>query len=75
MKYVSIRMPDPTPLGETLFDASVRAIVGALLVNSPWGGCVDSVVTFATHRFFFPEAFFPDGILAFHQSHAGATMP
>jgi hypothetical protein len=33
MKYISIRMPDPTPLGETLFDASVRAIVEALLVN------------------------------------------
>jgi hypothetical protein len=24
-------------------------------VNSPWGGCVESLVTFATQRFFFPD--------------------
>jgi hypothetical protein len=62
MKYVSIRMPDPTPLGDTFFDAKVRAMVEALFVNSPLGGCVESVVTLATQRFFFPELFFPDGI-------------
>jgi hypothetical protein len=72
MKYVSIRIPDPAPLGETLFDANVRAIVDAFFVNSPRGGCVESVVTFATHRFFLAEAFFPAGIPALDQSHAGA---
>ena len=53
MKYVSIRMPDPGPLGETLLDASSLAIVAALFVNSPARGCVESGVTLATHRFFF----------------------
>lgn len=43
-------MPEPGPLGETRFEASVRAIVSALLVNSPSGGCVESVFTLATHR-------------------------
>src|SRR6266496_4021333 len=52
MKYVSMRMPDPGPLGETFLDARVRAIVAASLVNKPSGGCVESVVTFATQRFF-----------------------
>ena len=46
-----MRMPEPRPLGETFLDASVRAIVSALLVNSPAGGCVESVFTFETHRF------------------------
>jgi hypothetical protein len=47
---VSIRIPEPGPLGETFFEASTLAIVGALAVKSPGGGCVESVVTFATHR-------------------------
>jgi hypothetical protein len=47
-------MPDAMPLGETFFVARVRAIVVGLLVNKPRGGCVESVVTFATHRLFFP---------------------
>jgi hypothetical protein len=51
-KYVNIRIPDAGPFGETDFDASAVAIVLALLVNSPSGGCVESVWTFATHRFF-----------------------
>ena len=69
MKYVSIRMPDPTPLGETFFDASARAMVEALFVNSPSGGCVESVVTFATQRFFFfPAVFFPEDILTVRQA-------
>jgi hypothetical protein len=38
MKYVSIRIPEPGPFGETFFEASVLAITGALLVNSPGGG-------------------------------------
>jgi hypothetical protein len=50
MKYVSIRMPDPGPLGETFFDASERAIVSASFVNSPLGGNVETVLTDATHR-------------------------
>ena len=52
MKYVNIRIPDPTPFGETFFEARERAIVLALLVNNFSGGWVESVVTFATHRFF-----------------------
>jgi hypothetical protein len=52
MKYVSIRMPEPGPFGETLFEARLLAIVLALLVNKPAGGWVESVVTFATHLFF-----------------------
>jgi hypothetical protein len=47
-----MRMPEPGPLGETLFEAKLLAIVLALLVNSPGGGWVESVVTFATHLFF-----------------------
>ena len=53
MKYVSIRIPEPGPFGETFFEARTRAIVLALLVNSPGGGWVESVVTFATQRFVF----------------------
>lgn len=60
MKYVSIRMPDDGPFGETLFQASDRAMVAALLVNKPLGGCVESVVTVLTQRFFFPRDFVPD---------------
>jgi hypothetical protein len=50
MKYVSMRSPEAGPLGETFFDARFFAIVVALLVNSPAGGCVESVLTLATHR-------------------------
>ncbi|MGA8538559.1 MAG: hypothetical protein WB566_03625, partial [Terriglobales bacterium] len=50
---MSILIPDSGPLGETFPDASVRAIVTALFVNSPGGGCVESVVTVATQRFLF----------------------
>jgi hypothetical protein len=53
MKYVSIRKPEVGPFGDTLFDASVFAIVEAFLVNSPSGGCVESVFTLATHSFGF----------------------
>ena len=49
IKYVNILMPDPGPFGETLRDASIRAIVVALLLNNPLGGCVESVVTLDTH--------------------------
>ena len=38
MKYVSIRMPEPGPFGETFLEGNVLAIVVALLVNSPAGG-------------------------------------
>ena len=48
-----MRMPDPGPLGETFFEARVRAMVAALLLKRPLGGCVESVVTFAIHRFGF----------------------
>lgn len=45
-------MPEAGPLGETVFEASTRATVAALLVKSPGGGCVESVVTPATQRLF-----------------------
>jgi hypothetical protein len=47
-----MRIPDVGPLGETSFDANVRAMVAALLVKSPGGGWVESVVTPALHLFF-----------------------
>jgi hypothetical protein len=45
MKYVSILMPDPGPFGDTFFDAKLLAMVAASFVNSPSGGCVESVFT------------------------------
>jgi len=50
MKYVSIRIPDAGPFGETFFDASARAIAGALFLKRPGSGWVESVVTLATQR-------------------------
>lgn len=44
-------MPELGPFGETFFEARVRAMVEALLVNSPGGGCVESVLTLDTHLF------------------------
>lgn len=44
-------MPELGPLGETFFEASDRAMVEASLVNRPFGGWVESVLTFATQRF------------------------
>jgi hypothetical protein len=38
MKYVSMRMPELGPLGETFFEASDLTIVAALFVNSPARG-------------------------------------
>lgn len=43
-------MPEPGPFGETFFEARLRAMVAASLVNNPSGGWVESVVTRATHR-------------------------
>lgn len=48
-----MRMPEPGPFGETFFEANVLAMVAASLVNSPAGGWVESVVTFATHLLVF----------------------
>jgi hypothetical protein len=45
MKYVSMRMPEAGPLGDTLRDARTRAMVDESLVNNPGGGCVESVFT------------------------------
>jgi hypothetical protein len=45
-------MPDPGPFGETFFEASVLAMVAALFVNKPAGGCVESVLTFRIHFLF-----------------------
>jgi hypothetical protein len=44
-----MRIPDAGPFGETRFDASPRAIAVALWLNSPFCGCVESVVTAADH--------------------------
>jgi hypothetical protein len=59
MKYCIIRIPEPTPLGLTFFEAICRAIVSASLVKIPFLGNVDSVVTFLIHRFLLLPAF-PD---------------
>lgn len=48
-----MRIPEPRPLGETLFEAKALAIVEASFVNSPAGGCVESVVTVPTHFLLF----------------------
>lgn len=52
MKNVSIFIPEAGPFGETLFDASDRAMVAGSLVNNPSEGCVESVLTRPDH--FFP---------------------
>jgi hypothetical protein len=52
MKYVSMRIPDCGPFGETLLEASDAAIFFALFLNSPFGGCVESVLTVLTHLLF-----------------------
>jgi hypothetical protein len=61
MKYCIIRMPEPIPLGLTFFEAICRAIVSASLVNMPFLGNVDSVVTFLTHRFLLLWVLLDDG--------------
>jgi len=38
IKKLSMRIPETGPFGETSGDASVRAIVRALFLNSPAGG-------------------------------------
>jgi hypothetical protein len=52
MKYWTMRMPDPMLLGLTFFEAVCRAMVSASLVNMPFFGNVDSVLTLRTQRFF-----------------------
>jgi hypothetical protein len=49
-EVVSMRRPEVAPFGDTFFDARVRAIVAASLLNKPSGGWVESVLTDATHR-------------------------
>jgi hypothetical protein len=44
-----MRMPEPGPFGETFFEASVRAMLAASLLNKPAGGWVESVLTPALH--------------------------
>lgn len=58
MKKVNIRSPDIGPLGDTFFEARLRAITAALFVKSPSGGCVESVVTPALHFFGVTDDFF-----------------
>jgi hypothetical protein len=57
-----MRMPEAGPLGETFFEARDRAMTGALLWNRSLGGCVESVVTLRTQRFF--EADFFEALFA-----------
>ncbi len=59
MKYVSILIPELGPLGDTFFDANIRAMVAALFVNNPSGGYVESVLTLDIHRSFLPVAIEP----------------
>jgi hypothetical protein len=47
-----MRNPEPGPFGDTFFDARVLAMVAALFVNNPSGGCVESVLTVRTHFLF-----------------------
>lgn len=62
---MSMRMPEAGPLGETFFDARLRAISGALLVKRFLGGWVESVVTSRTQRFFEADFFFtPEDFVA-----------
>jgi hypothetical protein len=70
MKYVSIRKPEVGPFGDTLFDASVFAIVEAFFVNSPSGGCVESVLTLATHSFGFGRVLAVLAVLCFRLGSA-----
>src|SRR5688572_30377798 len=71
MKYVSIRMPDAGPLGDTLREASVLAIVLAFFVNRFFGGCVELVFTLATHLPFLSAIILtPD---QFHRLHSSAA--
>ena len=49
MKNVSIRIPEPGPLGEIFFEANALAIAWAFFLNSPGGGWVESVLTLAIH--------------------------
>ncbi len=65
-------MPDPGPFGETSFEASERAMTGALLVKRSFGGCVESVLTLRTQRFF--ELFFVDDGLAADRPFADADF-
>jgi hypothetical protein len=44
-----IRIPDPSPRGDTCLRAMVLAISAAEPVNVRSGGCVESVVTPRTH--------------------------
>ena len=57
MKYWTIRIPDPIPLGLILLLAIARAIVSASLVNKSFGGKVETVFTLCDQRLtrFSPE--------------------
>jgi hypothetical protein len=58
IKYWIIRMPEPIPLGLTLFFAMVLAIVWASFVNKALGGSVETVFTLRTHFFGLAMALF-----------------
>ena len=52
-------MPEAGPFGDTFFEASEPAIVAGSLVNSPFWGWVESVVTLATQRLRLRPPLFP----------------
>jgi hypothetical protein len=68
-----MRNPEPGPFGETLLEAKVRAITGALLVNSPAGGRVETVSTAADHRRLFALLLFVCLLATFRSSANGAS--
>lgn len=51
-----MRIPDCGPFGDTFFEARARAMVDAFFLNRPFGGYVDTVLTFATQPFVFLRA-------------------
>lgn len=76
MKYVSILIPEAGPFGDTFFEARARAISGALFVNNPCGGCVESVFTFRTHRRLLPpECFLAAALDLARDFFAGRLAP
>src|SRR6266581_5566787 len=71
-------MPEPGPFGETFFEASVLAMVGALFVNSCAGGWVESVCTVATHLFLLLLLLAilpPRRIVSFPSKRFGPSLP
>jgi hypothetical protein len=74
MKYVSMRIPDAGPFGETRFDASSRAIVSGDFVNRPFCGWVESVLTAFTQRADFFDAVLFDAAISIFSLHGVSAV-